>query len=309
MSVILPPSHWMFQLAQAFFMLSYIQFNMLWLRFTLCMASTCLVLWAAVFVSDGIVLDTVIWSGVFAFVNLLHAIKILYDKRTVTFSEPLSEVYETSFAHVFSSVEFHTILTKGGARLREYPPEVVLANAGASATELRYIVKGKVDVSTEAQPAQYYLDELTFVDSPQCLSRPNHEATVFTVTITTRSPTTLLVWSHTELEQCFKAFPHLQGRFGFLLGFDVAAKLYRSNASNSQLFKSLEHHFQALARPRAKSFEGQDTTGLALDSAGGSWPSSHDKKGDDTASSRLSWPSSHGVVTGVKTDHQPLLLN
>jgi hypothetical protein len=86
---IMPPSHWTFQCANVFLLLSYLSTNMLQLRLTLACASTCFILWA-IFVLN-VSLDTTIWNFVLLCINLYQASAIIYARRPVKFSRAAHE--------------------------------------------------------------------------------------------------------------------------------------------------------------------------------------------------------------------------
>jgi len=98
---ILPPNVWIFHLANAFLLLSYLLTDILFLRICLALAGLCFTFWGALLLVPGaIALDTVIWNAIFVIINTLQAIRIIYSRRPIKFKE---KIHESIFESVFLS--------------------------------------------------------------------------------------------------------------------------------------------------------------------------------------------------------------
>ena len=80
------PGHFLFQLANVFLLLSYLGYDVLFLRVVLGAGSLCFVLWA-VFVLE-VALDTALWNTAFLIINAVYAAQIAYSRRPITFERP-----------------------------------------------------------------------------------------------------------------------------------------------------------------------------------------------------------------------------
>ena len=94
--VVQAPSHWLYQLANAFLLLSYISPNLLALRLLLAAGCVCFALWG-VFVL-AISVDTLVWNAFFAVVNLTQAGILIYHRRPIQLDPQLEAVYQHFFS-------------------------------------------------------------------------------------------------------------------------------------------------------------------------------------------------------------------
>eukprot|EP00048_Salpingoeca_helianthica_P000317 m.40786 g.40786 ORF g.40786 m.40786 type:complete len:110 (-) comp10395_c1_seq1:454-783(-) len=81
--MLLPPNHWLFQLANASLFLSYISYDLLFLRLVLAVAALLFLLWGALVLDYS--LDTILWNLVFLVINLTFAVRIAYSRRPISF--------------------------------------------------------------------------------------------------------------------------------------------------------------------------------------------------------------------------------
>ena len=90
-----PPSHWLYQLANAFLLVSYLSPNLLALRLLLAGGCICFALWG--FFVLAISIDTVVWNSFFALVNLTQAAILLHHRRPIQLDPQLEVVYQHFF--------------------------------------------------------------------------------------------------------------------------------------------------------------------------------------------------------------------
>ena len=111
--VVQPPSHWLYQLANAFLLISYLTPNLLLLRILLAAGCLCFALWGLLVLAVSI--DTVVWNAFFCLVNLTHAAILLARLRPLPLPPHLEAVYRHFFSQqglTMSRSDFHVLTHK-----------------------------------------------------------------------------------------------------------------------------------------------------------------------------------------------------
>ena len=88
----------LFQVASFFFVLSYVQAGLLYLRICLLVATTCLALWAWFILN--VALDTFLWNLLQAIVNVVMLGLLLYQRLPIKFDALSEDVYAKTFSRV-----------------------------------------------------------------------------------------------------------------------------------------------------------------------------------------------------------------
>lgn len=96
---ILPLNHWLFQVASVFFVLSYIQAGIFYLRICLLLATLCLALWAWFILNVAI--DTFLWNILQTVINLVMLGLLVYQRLPIKFDQLTEEVYNRTFSKVY----------------------------------------------------------------------------------------------------------------------------------------------------------------------------------------------------------------
>ncbi|CAG9316662.1 unnamed protein product [Blepharisma stoltei] len=97
-------SHWLVQLAQAFFTISYIQWNQLYLRICIVAAQTCIFLFGLIVLPYSV--DTMVWSGSQILITLIHIFLIFFKMHKVRFEQHYDQLYTNVFKDVMNRWEF-----------------------------------------------------------------------------------------------------------------------------------------------------------------------------------------------------------
>jgi hypothetical protein len=114
-----PQADWLFHVAQVFFLLSYIQWNLLFLRFALFFAFFTLGLWALL-ATDGWE-RTVAYNAVFCAINVAFLVYMLYQRRKISMTDEEEELYKHVFQKYgnFDRLEFKTFYNLGCDRVSD----------------------------------------------------------------------------------------------------------------------------------------------------------------------------------------------
>jgi hypothetical protein len=94
--VVEPAAHWLYQLANAFLLISYLSPHVLVLRILLACGCLCFALWGLLVLAVSV--DSVVWNMVFFMINVGQALLLIYRMRPVQFDPHLEAVYEHFFS-------------------------------------------------------------------------------------------------------------------------------------------------------------------------------------------------------------------
>ena len=95
--------HWLFQVANALLLLSYLQFGLLWLRLVLILASVAFIVWGIWILN--IALDTVLWNLILLIINAVLAIPLFLKMLPVPLGK-YKAIYKDHFASFFDKGQF-----------------------------------------------------------------------------------------------------------------------------------------------------------------------------------------------------------
>ena len=261
--VVQPPSHWLYQMANAFLLLSYLSPNLLALRLLLAGGCLCFALWGLLVLAVSV--DTVVWNAFFCLVNLVQAGLLVYSMRPVQLDAPLEAVY----AHFFNKEGLR--MTRGDFRRLTHRQAYVkaleagdtFALPGHTATALSLLLSGRMGVYQVGEDgSSALLHELTameFIDSPEYVARHTARGAAFNVAIRaldserpppaetqlssaslsatpaassasfampSSSACTVLVLPYTSLARTFAAAPHIRSVVDAVVSRDVTHKLF-----------------------------------------------------------------------------------
>lgn len=138
MAVIFPPSHWLFQVAETFIFLAYIQTNLIGVRLTLLIASTFFLIWAIIILNiSG---DTVLWNIGHIVLNIALVIPLIIKEWPIIFKGETREVYEKYFKSRLSKKQFRLLISK--ARRKEIDiTDTQLIQQGNTFDELFFVFR------------------------------------------------------------------------------------------------------------------------------------------------------------------------
>lgn len=257
----LPPNTWLYQLAMTCYLISYISWDILVLRFVLATASVFLFVWGFKDLG-GVSVDTCAWNGVFFCINLCHGIYLLWQMRPVKFR---SLDYENIHAKFFkgalsamTSKEFQ--LLSSVSLVRELRRGSSYADHGNKPHSLSILVSGKMEVcnfqrdgatGAQREVVVNVIQPFEFIDSPQWISRNRAPDQVFLVTLRAAEDCRFIMWPMETLEKLFKTHPHFKTHLECVVGCDVAEKLMQ-----------LDIHQQQAQQPQQQPQSGSSIPGV-----------------------------------------------
>jgi len=222
MYTLLPPQHWLFQVANFCLFMSYIMFNILYLRILLATASFFFVLWCILVLQVS--LDGTLWNFVFLIINIGHVTKMLYDKRPLKFDEDKEFIWE----HVFYEnirLDRHTYARlTSTCEISNFEKDEYYAHDGDLVTRLSVLIQGNMEViisKDNKYDNTMILRPLDFVDSPEWAQSVSR----FTVDIKCTAPSKVLSWSSLTIRKLKNNDPSLWGILTGLLAKDITKKL------------------------------------------------------------------------------------
>ncbi|XP_071443888.1 popeye domain-containing protein 1 isoform X5 [Hetaerina americana] len=240
-----PANHVYFQLANAFFFLSYLAphrgaYGILYLRVTLLVGCAFFALWGwAVLCS----FDAFLWNAAFVAINLLHVCVLLFHLRPVKFTREVEEVYLALFQPLkVTRHQFKKVLDcMKGIRHLKYQ-EVYAQEKVTKVESLSLVLSGKLVVSQNGR-ALHIVFPHQFLDSPEWFGVSTDE--FFQVSITAMEESRVLIWHRDKLKLTIITDQFLQAVFDHILGRDVVKKLMQVSetmaaSNNGHLPNSLE---------------------------------------------------------------------
>lgn len=225
MVVFQEPNHWLFQLANAFLLVSYVSVNVAMLRLALLFAGASFALWGW-FVLD-VSLDTFLWNAVFVVINAAQLMRVLIRARPYPIEdETLAAAYAALFERAkLSRYQFMLLARRG--EWREYAEGDVYAEAGDDSGCLALLVDGAVEARTADGRLLNLLKPFTFIDSPQWIARHEESGARYPVRfVATAAKSRVLYWSHGQLEEAFRDSGGILRALDYVCGLDVARKLF-----------------------------------------------------------------------------------
>jgi hypothetical protein len=163
-------NHALFQCANACLFLSYLATDLLFLRFSLALASAFFVAWA-IDVLD-VSLDTALWNSVFLVLNVYKGAMIMYNRRPIVFDdEALEKLYENLFLPLgVSRLDFKGLAAE--ALVRRLRQGTIYLEAGNEAHQLSLIRSGEMLVLDPGsrgttETVLNTIRPMEFVESPQ----------------------------------------------------------------------------------------------------------------------------------------------
>lgn len=235
MSEVLPPNHWLFQLANLFLLLSYLATSILVLRTVLLGAGLCFALWGGLVLNVSV--DTVVWNAVFVVLNAAQIARLLAERRPVSFGDDLLEtVYREKFGaghYNLSRRDFLALAKESKYVALAVGEDYVVP--GDTAERLALLVEGEARVTArDRDGVRHTLNTLrpySFLDSPQWIARRAVGGDTFLVSITATRLCRLVYWDTASLGRAFAGNPRLEPCVDYLCGLDVAQKLFRMDRS------------------------------------------------------------------------------
>ncbi|XP_059485000.1 popeye domain-containing protein 3-like isoform X3 [Neocloeon triangulifer] len=227
-----PANHMYFQLANTFFLLSYLApngtYGILYLRSTLLVGCALFALWGWTVLCS---LDAFLWNANFVAINFIHVCVLLYYLRPVKFSKEIEEVYIALFYPLkVSRHQFKKVLNcMKEIRALRYQ-EVYAHEKSTKVDSLSLVLSGKLVVSQNGR-ALHIVFPHQFLDSPEWFGVSTDE--YFQVSITAMEEARVLLWHRDKLKLSIITDQFLQAVFDHILGRDVVKKLMQVSVSET----------------------------------------------------------------------------
>uniref|UniRef100_A0A2A4K8U2 POPDC1-3 domain-containing protein n=1 Tax=Heliothis virescens TaxID=7102 RepID=A0A2A4K8U2_HELVI len=252
-----PVNHVFFQVANVFFLLSFLAphtpSGLVWLRVALMLGCAFSGMWAW---SIECYLDAVLWNSAFIVINFIYFSIQFYLLRPIKFHKDIEEVYVALFKPLrVSRRQFRRVLMcmRNVRHLKCH--ELYAHEKVTKVDSLSLVLSGKLVVS-QNQRALHIVFPHHFLDSPEWFGVSTDE--FFQVSIMAMEESRVLVWHRDKLKLSIMSDAFLQAVFDHILGRDVVHKLMQVSetmaVSNGHLPNSYE--------------EGEDKPMLVVKKAG-----------------------------------------
>jgi len=221
---ILPPNHWLYQIANFCLLLSFFMFDVLYLRVLLSAGALVFMMWC-IFVLQ-VALDGALWNFIFFVINIGHIIKMVYDKRPLVFDADKEFIWEHIFYENFR-MDRHTFSNlTASCEIITIEKDQYYGRIGDLVTRLSVIIDGNIEVqipnnNNEQKSLIAQLRPLDFIDSPEWVQRVSH----FSVNLKCTTQVKVLSWPSLTIRRLKNNTPQLWGSLTGILAKDITRKL------------------------------------------------------------------------------------
>ncbi|XP_043467747.1 popeye domain-containing protein 3 [Leptopilina heterotoma] len=225
------PQHFLFQLANLCFVLSYSapssKKGILFMHSILIIGFMLLSGWAWHVICAP---DIFSWNFSFLVLNICQLVYIVYQMRPVRFDPELEEVYHTLFyPFKVTRLQFKRLVSSEFATLMSLHAGEAYAMQNLTKTDrLGLLLSGKINVLSESNFLHPILP-CEFLDSPEFESSRASVDDKFKVSIVAASSCRYLYWQRTALEYLLVKETYLATILTTLIARDIATKLYAMN--------------------------------------------------------------------------------
>jgi hypothetical protein len=194
--------------------LAFLLRDILLLRIVAITASACNITYAAG--SDPVNLIAAFWQSVFIIINVSWSIRLIYERRSVRFSEEERDLYQSLFRS-FTALEFMKLMRIGHWHQSE--PEHVLTELGEEPNDVMLIYNGEIEAELPDGRNPRYRDG-TFIGEISFIKGGPATATVRTVV-----PTRYVSWPKEELRKLLQRNPSMAATLQTVFTEDLTKKL------------------------------------------------------------------------------------
>jgi hypothetical protein len=142
MTQVAEPLHPLFHIAIGCFLLSNIQWTMLFLRLIVLLGNVCFIILAGIL---DVQLDMLLWNLALALINIFHIAVIFWERRTIRFSPNLEKLYVEVFSKFLTRFQFNIMQSKCIEERTARVNNTLICKSGNLCTTV-YIV-GEIDPS------------------------------------------------------------------------------------------------------------------------------------------------------------------
>ncbi|XP_063220184.1 popeye domain-containing protein 3-like [Bacillus rossius redtenbacheri] len=225
------PQHILFQLANAFFVISYAAPNnsqgILFMHASLIIGFMLFSFWAWNIICAP---DVFSWNFTFMFLNMGQLVYIIYQMRPVKFDPELEEAYQTLFyPFKVSRLQFKRMVSPEFAQIMSLHAGEAYAMQDVTSTDrLGLLLSGKVNVMSDHQ-FLHPIIPCEFLDSPEFESSRATTEDKFKVSIIAATSCRYLSWQRSSLEYMFVKETYIATVLTTLIARDITIKLYAMN--------------------------------------------------------------------------------
>ncbi len=194
--------------------LAFLLRDILLLRIVAIVASVCNITYAIG--SDPINLIAAFWQSVFTIINVAWSIRLIYERRSVRFSEEERELYQSLFRS-FTALEFMKLIRI--SKWHKAEPGQALTELGEEPEDVMLIYNGEIEAELPDGRNPRYRDG-TFVGEISFIKGGSATATVRTVV-----PTRYVSWPKEELRKLLKRNPAMASTLQSVFTEDLTKKL------------------------------------------------------------------------------------
>ncbi|XP_050422450.1 popeye domain-containing protein 3-like isoform X2 [Adelges cooleyi] len=224
------PQHWMFQLANALFFVSYSMptsyYGILCMHSTLIAGFLILITWAWRVVCSP---DLLAWNFCFLFINILQLIYLIYQRRPIYFNPELEQIYRNMFKPFnVTRIQFKKLVSEQFSQVMTLHVGEAYAMQNLTKTDrLGLLLSGRANVLQDQQ-LLHPIGPCEFLDSPEFESRGSSEDK-FKVSVIAATTCRYIFWQRSSLEYLFVKETYLATVLATLVAKDITIKLYLMN--------------------------------------------------------------------------------
>lgn len=194
--------------------LAFLLRDILLLRIVAIVASACNITYAIG--SDPMNLIAAFWQTVFTIINVTWSIRLIYERRSIRFSEEERELYQSLFRN-FTALEFMKLVRI--SNWHEADPGHVLTELGEEPSDVMLIYNGEIEAKLPDGRNPRYRDG-TFVGEISFIKGGPATATVRTIV-----PTRYVSWPKEELRKLLQRNPSMAATLQTVFTEDLTKKL------------------------------------------------------------------------------------
>ena len=194
--------------------ISFLLRDILLLRLVAIVASTCNVTYSLGISPPNLI--AAFWQSLFIVINVAWSLRLIFERRSVRFSEEEKELYQSLFRN-FTALEFMKLIRI--CRWKKAEEGEVLTQLGDEPEDVMLIYNGEIEAALPDGRKPHYRDG-TFVGEISFIKGGAATATVRTVV-----PTRYVSWPKEELRGLLRRNPSMAARLQTVFTEDLTRKL------------------------------------------------------------------------------------
>ena len=188
--------------------------DILLLRAVAILASSCNIAYS--FGQDPVNLIAAFWQSTFILINVIWSFRLIYERRTVRFTEEERELYQSLFRN-FTALEFMKLVRV--SRWHQVDEGYVLTKLGEEPTDVMLVYNGEIEACLPDGRAPRYRDG-TFVGEISFI-----KGGAATATVRTTVPTRYVSWPKEDLRKLLRRNPSMAATLQSVFTEDLTKKL------------------------------------------------------------------------------------